>query len=113
MNETGVFAAPCAICRKKVATQLCDFVYRYDRNPIFFRDYEMFKESVERGNDETCDLPLCKTCSHETDKADLCPHHHKLMQQAKLPHSLEIIRSREKAKILQQHFEGETKCPNH
>lgn len=104
MNDIDVFVAPCAICRKRKATQLCDFIVRYDLQPIFFRDYEMFKESVEHGNNETCDLPLCKECSHESNQADLCPHHYKLQQQAKLPQRLEIIRMREKGKMLKKEW---------
>jgi hypothetical protein len=100
MNNPLIFENPCAICKVREATRLCDYVMEYNRNLIFIRDYKKFKEANERGHDETCDLPLCERCSHETNKADLCPHHHKLQQKAELPKHLKQAQMRQKAKVL-------------
>jgi len=89
----------CAICKVNEATQFCDYVIRYDKNPIFFRDYKMFKDSIENGNDETCDLPLCDKCRHLIGGADLCPHHYKLQLQAELPEHLKKAQTRSKSRI--------------
>lgn len=104
MNDPAVFANPCAICKVREATRLCDYIISYNRNPIFFRDFKMFKESLENGHDETCDLPLCEKCSFETNRADLCPHHFAIQQKAELPNHLKPAQSRQKAKLMR----GET-----
>jgi hypothetical protein len=39
MNDPEVFTNPCAFCRKRKATRLCDFVVDYS-SIIFVRGYE-------------------------------------------------------------------------
>lgn len=102
MNDPKVFENPCPICKKREATQLCDYIVRYDNGIIFFRHRPLFNKVNSPGyKHETCDLPLCKECAVEvgTD-ADICPHHYKLYQQAELPEELERARMREKARQL-------------
>lgn len=36
MNDPAVFKNPCAICRKREAERLCDFVIVFNRYPIYF-----------------------------------------------------------------------------
>ncbi|MED4581854.1 hypothetical protein P9578_03575 [Brevibacillus choshinensis] len=99
MNDPEIFAEPCAMCRKRKATQLCDYIIEYRSNPIFFRNYEAFQDSIKFCNDETCDLPLCKECSQEMNGADLCPHHYELQQQAELPEHLRRAQTQSKVKL--------------
>ncbi|KMY49218.1 hypothetical protein [Peribacillus loiseleuriae] len=102
MNDPGVFAAPCAICRVRKATRWCDYIIKYDHSIIFIRDYKRFVEENSYPHNETCDLPLCEECTHDQNKADLCPHHHKLQQQAELPENLRGAQARTKMKIAQE-----------
>ncbi|MGG3803143.1 hypothetical protein [Metabacillus fastidiosus] len=102
MNDPGVFTEPCAICRVRKAVRWCDYVIRYDRSIIFLRDYKKFVEANEHPRDETCDLPLCEKCTHEQNKADLCPHHYKLQQKTELPADLKKAQLRAKMKIAQE-----------
>jgi hypothetical protein len=102
MNDPLVFESPCAICKVRKATRLCDFIIKYDRSIIFLRDYKQFKEVNAHGHDESCDLPLCEKCSHEKNRADLCPYHFKLQQQAELPGNLKKVQIRSKFKIAQE-----------
>ncbi|WP_099157290.1 hypothetical protein [Virgibacillus ndiopensis] len=103
MNDAEVFENPCAICSKRVATKLCDYIIRYDNGIIFFRNWQRFKEVNSPGyKHETCDLPLCDECSHNAGhQVDMCPHHYKLHQQAKLPNDLARKALKQKAKALQ------------
>jgi hypothetical protein len=105
MNNPLIFENPCAICKIREATQLCDYIVMYDNSIIFFRNYKQFREENMNGHHETCDLPLCVKCSHKAGHhVDLCPHHYKLQQQAELPKHLKKAQMRQKAKILR----GET-----
>ena len=99
MNEPNVFSNPCAICKKREATQLCDYVIDYDHTLIFFRNWKDFKEANESPRYETCDLPICKECSHERNNLDFCPHHYKLHQQVQLPENLRMAQAKSKGKI--------------
>lgn len=76
---------PCALCRKKEATHLCDFVVEYNRNPIFVRGFEKFKEINEHGHDKTCDLPMCNECRYEEGQADFCPYHKNMLRKLEIP----------------------------
>ena len=63
---------PCAICRKREVTQLCDFVTEY---------YWM----SHRGNvTATCDLPMSEECSNFISGHDFCPEHKKMLPNLKL-----------------------------
>ncbi|OCB94458.1 hypothetical protein [Bacillus subtilis] len=99
MNDPAVFKNPCAICRKREAERLCDFVIVFNRYPIYFKDYRMFKDSVENGQDETCDLPLCKECRIEVGGADLCPYHYDLYERVELPEKLRKYQRESKARL--------------
>ncbi|MEC1714739.1 hypothetical protein [Schinkia azotoformans] len=99
MNDPDVFSAPCAICKVRKATRLCDYVIDYDRSIIFFRDYKAFKEANENTRYETCDLPLCDECSHCVNDVDFCPHHLSLHKQVELPEHLQQAQSRSKINI--------------
>lgn len=100
MNDPNVFANPCAICKVAEAERLCDYVVEYNRNPIFFRDYQSFKESVERGQDRACDLPLCTKCRVLINGADLCPFHFDMYKRAQqLPKNLRKYQKRARAQI--------------
>lgn len=84
MNERNIFKNPCPVCKKREATQLCDFVIDYIWTTIDFKT-----ESV------TCDLPLCKECAYEVGvNVDLCPHHYRLYQQKELPEHLQKYQRR-------------------
>lgn len=63
---------PCAICRKREATQLCDFVVDY------------FWMSHKGNVTSTCDLPMCKECSTYYSGHDFCPEHYKMLPDLKL-----------------------------
>lgn len=99
MNDPDVFSNPCAICKVRKATRLCDYVVGYDRSIIFFRNYKDFKEANENTRYETCDLPLCEECSHCENDVDFCPHHFDLHKKAELPEQLQTAQIRSKAKI--------------
>lgn len=87
MNDPKIFENFCPICKKREATQLCDYVIDYDNSIIFFRNRKLFNEVNAPGyKHSTCDLPLCKECSHEIGtNVDVCPYHYKLHQKARLP----------------------------
>ena len=107
MNDPKVFSNPCAICRVREATKLCDYVIRYDNSIIFFRDYEMFHEANTRTKNETCDLPLCEKCSKEIGvNVDVCPHHYNLHLRAELPPKLKKIQLRYKTKQLEDYLKS-------
>ncbi|OZS79463.1 hypothetical protein CF394_00735 [Tetzosporium hominis] len=72
MNDPKVFENPCAICRKREATQLCDFVTEY------------FWVSHKGQVTGTCDLPICRDCAHESGGHDFCPEHKKMLPTLKL-----------------------------
>jgi len=106
MNDPKVFENPCAICKKREGTQLCDYVIQYNNGVVFFRDWEQFQLANAAGHNETCDLPLCTECSKKVgSNADLCPHHYKLHLQAEVPPELRKAQARSKGKILVQAFE--------
>jgi len=100
MNDPEVFLDPCAICRRRKATRLCDYVVEYRRNVIFVCG-GTHKQAMEanRDLDDTCDLPLCDQCTNELNGADFCPHHFALLPLAKLPERLEQIRRKQKRKL--------------
>jgi hypothetical protein len=100
MNDSEVFKNPCAICRKREATQLCDFVVRYDNSIIFLRNWKEFQLENAGGHHETCDLPLCKKCSHQAGHhVDICPHHHGLLKQVELPKKYRKYQLKQKTKL--------------
>lgn len=99
MNDPEVFSDPCAICKKRKATRLCDYVIRYDHNITFFCDYSMLKKEVEEIYHETCDLPLCEECARTVNKVDFCPHHYKLLDKAELPPGLKKYQIKQKVKM--------------
>lgn len=77
----------CAVCRKHPATQFCDYIIEYHNNPIFIRGFKEFQEANRRGEQyETCDLPMCGSCSREVSKDhEFCPHHYELYLKRELP----------------------------
>jgi hypothetical protein len=99
MNDPKIFENPCAICKVREATQLCDFIVHYDRSIIFFKDYKLMKEHAENGFHDTCDLPICKECSYKENGADFCPHHHDLLKQVELPKKYRKYQLKQKAKL--------------
>lgn len=80
-NDPNIFTqTKCGICKKKVASRLCDFVVEY-RRPVFFKNYEDFKEQELHG---TCDFPMCEDCTNSFNEIyDFCPHHEKFIKQIK------------------------------
>lgn len=82
MNDPNVFKeVRCAVCKKRVATRLCDFVVGYSQ-PTFFRTYREFKRQSLH---ETCDLPLCDECAEEYNGIyDFCPDHKELFEKIKM-----------------------------
>jgi hypothetical protein len=59
---------PCAICRKREATQLCDFVIYY-------------VWTSHHGNGTlTCDLPMCTECSDQRGSHDFCHQHSQMLK---------------------------------
>lgn len=99
MNDTGVFANPCAICRVREAVRWCDYIISYN-SIIFFRDYKQYKEQNPY---ETCDLPMCKECAKQINPGvDFCPHHYNLHKQVDLPERQRKYQLRSKGKILQE-----------
>lgn len=80
-NDPNIFKkTKCGICKRKIATRLCDFVVEY-RNPTFFRTYEDFSEQELHG---TCDFPMCEDCSEKYHEIyDFCPHHAELLDRIK------------------------------
>jgi hypothetical protein len=99
LNDPKVFEHPCAICRKREATQLCDYVIGYNNSIIFIRDYKKFIEENSACKHETCDLPICKECAKNAGhNLDFCPHHYELYLQKELPEHLKKAQLREKAR---------------
>lgn len=99
MNEPEVFGNPCAICKKRQATLLCDYVTDYySRAPILVNGtYKAYVDANSGPHTDTCDLPMCSNCAkHITGGVDFCPHHHKLHQQTKLPEGLRKYQGRQK-----------------
>jgi hypothetical protein len=80
MNEPELFKNPCGVCRKKVATRLCDFIIDY-HGVIFFRDFQDFRDQERH---ETCDLPMCEDCATKHAGHDFCPYHLKLYDRLQL-----------------------------
>uniref|UniRef100_A0A0M0KM17 Uncharacterized protein n=1 Tax=Halalkalibacterium halodurans TaxID=86665 RepID=A0A0M0KM17_ALKHA len=105
MNNPRVFSNPCAICRVREATKLCDYVTGYNNSPIFVNDYKKFCELNSGCRHETCDLPMCGECAKQMGlNVDFCPHHYKLHIQAELPAKLKQAQIRQKSK---QYYEME------
>lgn len=101
MNNPSIFENPCAICKVREATLLCDYVTEYHSQSVIFVNgpYEAFKSANEGLRIDTCDLPMCEECAkHITDGVDFCPHHHKLFKQTRLPDGLRKYQSRQKIK---------------
>lgn len=99
MNDPKVFEHPCAICRKREGTLLCDYVIGYNNSIIFIRDYKKFVEENSACKHETCDLPMCEECAENIGhNVDFCPHHYKLYLQKELPEHLKKAQLREKAR---------------
>lgn len=96
MNDPKVFESPCAMCKKREATQLCDYIVRYDNSVVFLRNRIDFNKANSPGRKhETCDLPICKDCSHDIGmNVDVCPHHYKLHLQTDLPLELQKYQKR-------------------
>lgn len=99
MTDPKVFEHPCAICRKREVTRLCDYVIRYNNSIIFIRDYKKFVEENSACKHETCDLPMCEDCAKTAGhNVDFCPHHYNLHLQKELPEHLKKAQLREKAR---------------
>lgn len=65
---------PCALCRSREATQLCDFVV----------EYAWFSKPGLDGR-YTCDLPMCIECAKSQPGYDFCPYHKKMLGQLRNP----------------------------
>lgn len=74
MNDPDIFKLRCAECGE-VATSLCDYPIKFDRNTVFLRDYNDFKEMNMMNRDHTCTAPLCDSCKTEESGADMCKYH--------------------------------------
>jgi hypothetical protein len=78
---------PCFVCKKREATQLCDFVV----------DYVWTTMKDERGRmigntHITCDMPLCKECSYKVAGFDFCPYHKKMLNDLKPKDRIQWLR---------------------
>lgn len=98
MNDPKVFAHPCAICKKREATLLCDYVVGYNNSVIFIcGNHEKFKEENSGCKHETCDLPLCEKCAKKNgNNVDFCPYHYQLYLKDELPKKYQKARMAEK-----------------
>lgn len=108
MNDPAVFFNPCALCKKRESTKLCDYIVKYDNSVIFFREPKLFHE-VNQPNykHETCDLPMCEDCSKNVgNQVDFCPQHHKLHLQIELPKELQAYQRKAKAKMYEDAILG-------
>ena len=83
---------PCALCRKREATQLCDFVTRY------------YWTSTEGCTTGTCDLPMCLECAHSIGAHDFCPEHHERLPDLEIKDSVLLKRKTEYEKKMLQDF---------
>ena len=100
MNQPEVFGNPCAICKTREATRLCDYVIGYEVSILFLRNYKDFMEENMRCKHGTCDLPMCQECAESLGThVDFCPHHYKLFKQAELPPDLKKYQIRQRAKL--------------
>lgn len=72
MNDPDIFKNPCAICNKKKATRLCDYIIGY-MGVSYYRNYLDFKN--QQPLNITCDTPLCDDCSQKNERLDYCPKH--------------------------------------
>lgn len=95
MNNPEIFTNPCAICKRKEATQLCDYIISYEET-YFVSDYRQFKE-LNACKHNTCDLPLCKDCAARHGSHDFCPTHHEILK-VDIPEEQEYYRRKEKAR---------------
>lgn len=108
MNDPEVFEKPCALCKVRKSTRLCDYVVSYDfvNSIIFHRNRKMFNEANAACKHETCDLPMCEECAIKYgSKVDFCPHHQKLHRQVELPKELQKAAIREKARQMKVQWE--------
>lgn len=108
MNEPGVFSNPCAICKKREATKLCDYIVKYDNSIIFFRNQKLFEKVNSPGyKHDTCDLPMCDDCAKNVGHhVDFCPHHYHLFLQVELPKELQKYQRKAKADMYKNAIEG-------
>ena len=60
---------PCAFCKKKEATQFCDFVVGY-RGQTIFSGKDGY---VSPPSTETCDNQVCKDCMTDYEGHEFCP----------------------------------------
>ncbi|MDG0820662.1 hypothetical protein M4L90_12105 [Staphylococcus equorum] len=88
---------PCAYCDNK-ATHFCDFIIDYSISPIFFKDYEAVKNSTSKDNLETCDLPMCESCSRKYGVHDLCKYHDGFLKKD-FPSEYQSLRNQVKRRI--------------
>lgn len=112
MNDPEVFEKPCALCKVRKSTRLCDYVvsYNFVNSIIFFRTHRQFKEENSICKHETCDLPMCEDCAVKYgSQVDFCPHHQRLHQQVELPKELQKAAIREKARQLKMYWKEDGK----
>lgn len=103
-NDPDIFNQPkCGVCKKRVATRLCDFVVEY-RRPMFFRDYYDFTEQQRHG---TCNFPMCDECSKKHNEIyDFCPHHAKAFEQCKPTDEMKRASYEYEGYLLKKSMEG-------
>lgn len=107
LNSPNVFENPCAICKVKEATKLCDYVTEYRSRAVILvkGSYEAFKQANSGSGYDTCDLPMCDECAKViTDGVDFCPYHHDLHSKVRLPDKLRKYQSRQKIKQRENWF---------
>lgn len=104
MNDPEIFQkVKCGVCKKRVSTQLCDFVVQYKR-PILFSSYEDFNEQQLHG---TCDMPLCDSCAIKNNEIyDFCPHHAALFKEIQPTPEMQRSIGEYIADVLRNDFEG-------
>lgn len=104
-NDPNIFRqVKCGICKKRVSTQLCDFVVQYKR-PILFHSYEDFSEQQLHG---TCDMPLCEDCAiKHNEMYDFCPHHAKMFKVIQPTQEMQRSIGEHIADVLKREFEGD------
>lgn len=73
---------PCAFCKKREATQLCDFVIGYERT-FFASGRDGWIDPPKR---RTCDNEICSECVTSHEGFEHCPSCEELYQHVKKNH---------------------------
>jgi hypothetical protein len=73
---------PCSFCKRREATQFCDFVFDY-QGTIFMSERD---GGIQAPSPVTCDNEICSECAAKYNGHDFCPSCESLRKQLKLAH---------------------------